>query len=57
LNARLFRLLENHQRINFALAGELKRGQPDPVRTIHLRKLKLRVKDLMQRLSRRTVQA
>lgn len=57
MNARLFRLMETHQRIDRALQGELKRRRPDPLRTSQLKKLKLRVKDLMFRLSRRTAQA
>lgn len=57
MNARLFRLLETHQRIDRALQDELKRSRPDAMRTSHLKKLKLRVKDLMFRLSRRTAQA
>jgi hypothetical protein len=54
MNDRVFRLLETHQRIDKALRNELKRRWPDPHRTIYLKKLKLRVKDLMLRLSRRT---
>lgn len=56
MNARLFRLMETHQRIDRALQGELKRRRPDPQRTSQLKKLKLRVKDLMFRLQRRTAQ-
>ena len=57
MNARLFRLLETHQRIDRALRDELKRRRPDPMRTTQLKKLKLRVKDLIFRLNRRTAQA
>lgn len=57
MTARMFRLLETHQRIDRALHEELKRCRPDPQRTGHLKKLKLRVKDLIFRLSRATVPA
>jgi uncharacterized protein YdcH (DUF465 family) len=58
MNARLFRLLETHQRIDRALHDELKRRRPDPMRATQLKKLKLRVKDLIHRLSgRRTASA
>lgn len=57
MNARLFRLLETHQRIDGALRDELKRRRPDPLRASQLKKLKLRVKDLIFRLNRRTAQA
>jgi hypothetical protein len=54
---RVFRLLETHQRIDRALRAELKRRRPDPVRTGHLKKLKLRVKDLIFRMHNRTATA
>lgn len=57
MNARLYRLLETHQRIDRALGDELQRRRPDPVRTSQLKKLKLRVKDLMHRLARQTARA
>lgn len=57
MNDRTFRLLETHQRIDGALRAELKRRRPDPARTSHLKKLKLRVKDLIFRLHQRTVTA
>ena len=57
MNARLYRLLETHQRIDRALRDELKRRRPDPVRASQLKKLKLRVKDIIFRLTRRTAQA
>ncbi|WP_300973480.1 YdcH family protein [Sphingomonas sp. LHG3406-1] len=50
MNARLFRLMETHQRIDRALGDEMQRRRPDPLRTRQLKKLKLRVKDLMSRL-------
>jgi uncharacterized protein YdcH (DUF465 family) len=57
MNARIFRLLETHQRIDRALRDELKRRRPDPVRAVQLKKLKLRVKDLIFRSHQRTVSA
>jgi hypothetical protein len=57
MNARIYRLLETHQRIDRALRAELKRRRPDPVRTGQLKKLKLRVKDLIFRVSSRTAAA
>lgn len=57
MNARLFRLLETHQRIDRALGDELARRNPDPFRTRHLKKLKLRVKDLIFRLQARKATA
>jgi uncharacterized protein YdcH (DUF465 family) len=57
MNARLFRLLETHQRIDRALRDELKRRRPEPMRTEQLKLLKLRVKDLISRLTRRAAQA
>ena len=57
MNARLFRLLETHQRIDRALRDELKRRRPEPMRTEQFKLLKLRVKDLISRLTRRAAQA
>jgi hypothetical protein len=57
MTARLYRLMETHQRIDRALRDELKRRRPDPVRTGPLKMLKLRVKVIMLRLTRRTAQA
>ena len=57
MNDRIFRLLETHQRIDRALRTELKRRRPDPVRTGQLKKLKLRVKDLIFRLNAKAVTA
>lgn len=57
MNARLHRLLETHQRIDRALRAELKRRRPDPVRAGQLKKLKLRIKDIIFKLDRRTATA
>ena len=57
MTARMSRLLETHQRIDQALREEQRRRRPDPTRTSQLKKLKLRVKDLIFRLTQRTAQA
>lgn len=54
MNARLYRLLESHQRIDRALRDEQKRRRPDPARTGQLKKLKLRIKDIILRHSSRS---
>jgi uncharacterized protein len=45
MRPRLFRLLEIHQRLDEQLRQELRRGWPDPLKIVQLKKLKLRVKD------------
>jgi uncharacterized protein YdcH (DUF465 family) len=57
MHARLYRLLEAHSRIDRALREEQRRRLPDPYRTTQLKKLKLRVKDLMARLARKQAHA
>jgi hypothetical protein len=52
MHPRLFRLIEAHQRIDRRLRSELQRPLPDPFRLMQLKKLKLRVKDTIQRFSR-----
>lgn len=52
MHPRLYRLIETHQRIDTALRQEQGRRWPDPLRMSQLKKLKLRVKDLIQRFSR-----
>ena len=52
MHPRLYRLIETHQRIDNALRQEQRRRWPDPLRLSQLKKLKLRVKDLIQRFSR-----
>lgn len=54
MHPRLYRLNEVHQRIDRALRDEQCRIKPDPLRLTHLKKLKLRVKDLMQRFVRQS---
>jgi hypothetical protein len=52
MHPRLYRLTEVHQRIDRALRDEQRRRRPDPLRVTQFKKLKLRVKDLMQHLLR-----
>ena len=51
MHPRLFRLIETHQRIDSHLRSELKRPLPDGFRLMRLKRLKLRVKDLIQRFT------
>ena len=53
MHPRLYRLIETHQRIDRDLRLEQRRAFPDPFQLMRLKKLKLRVKDLIQRFSRR----
>jgi uncharacterized protein YdcH (DUF465 family) len=52
MSARLFRLTEIYQRIDAALRSEQRRRFPDSSAMNRLKKLKLRVKDLIARISR-----
>ena len=49
MNPRLYRLMEKHQRIDHLIQLEQGRRWRDPFRLIQLKKLKLRVKDLIRR--------
>ena len=51
MHPRLYRLMEKHQRIDQLLQIEQRRRWRDPFRVMRLRKLKLRVKDLMHRFT------
>nr|WP_294850464.1 DUF465 domain-containing protein [uncultured Sphingomonas sp.] len=53
MSARLYRLTEIHQRIDDALRHEQRRRFPDGIEMVRLKKLKLRAKDLMHKLTRR----
>lgn len=57
MHARLYRLIEVHQRIDRALRDEQRRGRPDPLRLTRLTELKLRVKQLTRRFLRRSALA
>ena len=52
MSDRLFRLMLAHQRIDEQLRREQRRRGASPFLLMRLKKLKLRAKDLMQRLSR-----
>ena len=57
MNSRLFRIMEQHARIDAALRAEPRRKGADWQRVLTLKKLKLRVKDLTQRLLTRQQRA
>jgi hypothetical protein len=57
MHPRLYRLIEAHHRIDRKLRHELKRPRPDSLRLMQLKKLKLRVKDLIHRFSRKLASA
>ena len=50
MNSRLFRMMERHARIDAALRAEQQRRSVNWQRLLTLKKLKLRAKDLIQRL-------
>lgn len=50
MNPRLYRLTETHARVDEALRREQQRASADWQRVSELKKLRLRVKDLIQRL-------
>ena len=52
MSDRLYRLMLAHQRIDEQLRREQRRRGASPFPLMRLKKLKLRAKDLMQRLSR-----
>ena len=52
MSNRLYRLLQTHQRIDAALRLEQRRPAASPFALMRLKKMKLRAKDLIQRLSR-----
>ena len=53
MRSRTFRLLEIHQRVDDALRRELRRRWPNYLQVTRLKKLKLRVKDRLYRLTPR----
>lgn len=57
MQSRLYRLIETHQRVDTALRDEQGRRWPDPVRLSQLKKLKLRVKDIIHRYNARRAHA
>lgn len=57
MHPRLYRLLQIHSRIDCALREEQRRAAPDSLRMTQLKKMKLRVKDVMQRFARKRITA
>lgn len=53
MSNRLFQLIERHARIDEALRHEQQRPGANWQRLIELKRLKLRIKDVIHRLSRR----
>lgn len=53
MSDRLYRLFEVHQRIDEELRQEQRRRSRDPFRIMRLKRLKLRAKDLIHRLTLR----
>lgn len=53
MHQRLYRLVETHQRIDRALRDETRHRWQDSIRILRLKKLKLRVKDLIHRFTLR----
>ena len=54
MHPRLYRLMEKHQRVDTMLKIEQRRRWRDPFRIMQLKKLKLRIKDLIHRLTFRS---
>lgn len=57
MSDRLYRLIEVHQRIDEELRQEQGRRWHDPFRIMRLKRLKLRAKDLIHRLTLRPARA
>ena len=57
MTARVFRLTQIHQRIDERLRLEMKKRAPDLWEVSRLKKMKLRAKDALQRLLRRSASA
>ena len=52
MHSRLYWLIEKHQRIDEALRLAQHRREPDQIEIVRLKKLKLRVKDIIHRFTR-----
>lgn len=57
MSDRLYRLIEVHQRIDEELSREQGRRWHDPFRIMRLKRLKLRAKDLIHRLTLKPVRS
>jgi uncharacterized protein YdcH (DUF465 family) len=55
MHPRLYRLLERHQHVDEHLRLEQRRARPDWLRVIQLKRLKLRIKDLIARATLKSV--
>lgn len=55
MHPRLYRLLEKHQRIDEQLHLEQHRPRPNWAAVLRLKRLKLRIKDMIHRVARKTV--
>ena len=56
MTTRMFMLLEKHARLDDELRHEQRRRLPDPFKMLRLKKMKLAVKDRLQRLTLRKVE-
>ena len=54
MHPRLYRLLEKHQRIDELLRLEQHRHRPDWTAVLRLKRLKLRIKDMIHRFTRKS---
>ena len=52
MHPRLYRVLESHQRIDEKLRREQRRSSPDSLQLVRLKKLKLRIKNMIHRFLR-----
>lgn len=51
MTARMYRLTQLHQRVDETLRREINRRAPDQLRVQYLKRRKLRIKDLLSRLT------
>ncbi|RIX32280.1 DUF465 domain-containing protein [Sphingomonas edaphi] len=56
MTTRMFLLMEQHARLDDVLRHEQRRRLPDPFLTLRFKKMKLAVKDRLQRLTLRKVE-
>jgi len=56
MTTRMFLLMEQHARLDDELRHEQRRRLPDPFKMLRLKKMKLAVKDRLQKLSERKVE-
>ena len=51
MKARFYKLTESHQKLDAALRREINRRAPDQLKVMMLKRRKLRVKDLLARMT------